>query len=267
MTVPDLSTPSSQSRRRKPHLPPPAPRVPWETWYAGFRRDWKLGEHLTIIGTTGTGKTVLSKQLLRIRRHVVIVANKAEDAELERMTRREYKRIGAWPRRVPEDINRFMLWLPKVSSLEKEAMDIQRAILRDALGRLYGGPKGGKPGRWCVAFNEARYVADPAYLGLAREFRLMLFQGRSMFLSVVAEFQKPSWVPTEAYDQPSHLFIAQDNDRRNWQRFREIGGVDGEVLAETIRTLGAFEWAHVDARPGHGKVSIVKVPPELARRA
>jgi hypothetical protein len=82
-------------------------------------------------------------------------------------------------------------------------------------------------------------------------------------MSVVLNFQRPSWVPPEAYDQASHLFIAGDNDRRNIQRFREIGGIDGEQVAATVARLGRWEWAHVDARPGKGNVQVIKMPKGL----
>jgi hypothetical protein len=80
---------------------------------------------------------------------------------------------------------------------------------------------------------------------------------------MLLNFQRPSWVPPEAYDQASHLFIAADNDRRNVQRFREIGSVDGDQVAYTVQRLGRYEWCHVDARPGEGTVQVIKMPKGL----
>ena len=80
---------------------------------------------------------------------------------------------------------------------------------------------------------------------------------------MVLSFQRPTWVPQEAYDQASHLFIAADNDRRNAQRFREIGSIDGDQVAYTVQRLGKYEWCHVDARPGEGSVQVIKMPKGL----
>lgn len=238
----------------------------WESWYRWFRGEWKQGEHLSIIGPTGTGKTTLTIELLRIRKFVVFVATKPADELVESLEHRGYVRIEAWPRQLPDDTPRWLLWPPGGASMDREARMRQRAIVHDALRRIFAGPRGGEPGRWCVCIDEARYVADPKFLGLHNDINQMLIQGRSVKLSCVLGFQRPSWVPAEAYDQPSHLFIAGDNDRRNVQRFREIGGVDGERVAATIQHLAPFEWAHVDARPGHGQINVIRVPRNLATR-
>lgn len=189
---------------------------------------------------------------------------KPEDRKLEAaLDKRHYIRVPAFPKAPPEDVDRYLLWPPGSGEMTPEAHAKQRAVIRDAFNKIFRGPAGGRAGRWCIALDEARYVADPAYLGLRKEVNQLLIQGRSLRIAVVLNFQRPSWVPPEAYDQASHLFIAADNDRRNVQRFREIGGVDGEVVAATVQNLKMYEWAHVDARPGKGTVQIIKMPKGL----
>lgn len=242
----------------------PAEPVEWEAWREWFAGEWRQGEHVSIIGPTGTGKTTLELELLKIRRYVVFIATKPADEKISSLEREGYTRIDAWPKYPPEEVDRWLLWPKGSGSMSGESKARQRAVVHDALRRIFEGPKGGKPGRWCVCIDEARYVADTKYLGLASDINQLLIQGRSVFVSMVLGFQRPSWVPQEAYDQPSHLFIAGDNDRRNVNRFREIGGVDGAKVAATIRQLGQFEWAHVDARPGKGEVRVIRVPRQLA---
>jgi energy-coupling factor transporter ATP-binding protein EcfA2 len=258
-TVPNNSPPNP-SRFRKREVAP-APRVEWDAWYDNFKREWKQDEHVTIIGPTGTGKTALTVELVKIRSFTVYVVTKPSDPKLEAaLARQDYVRVPAFPKAPPPEVDRYLLWPPGSGEMTPEAHTKQRTIIRDAFNKIFRGPRGGLPGRWCIILDEARYVADPAYLGLRREVNQLLIQGRSLRIAVVLNFQRPAWVPAEAYDQASHLFIAADNDRRNLQRFREIGGVDGEIVAATVQGLGLYEWAHVDARPGKGTVVVVKMP-------
>lgn len=255
------STPNPRTRRAAP----PAPRAEWDEWYAWFRREWKQDQHISVIGPSDTGKSTLMLQLLRIRRYVVFIVTKPKDPKIEsRLASLGYVRVPVWPKHLSEDVDRYLLFPPGAGDMSREGMVKQRVVIRDALQRIFRGPRGGEPGRWCVCIDEARYVADPAYLGLKREINQLLIQGRSLSIATVLGFQRPAWVPPEAYDQPSYLFIAQDNDRRNALRFREIGGVNGDTVAATIANLRQYEWAFIDARPGHGEVVIVQVPKELA---
>jgi hypothetical protein len=255
--------PASPSPFRRRNVAP-AERVSWETWREWFGSEWKQDEHMSIIGPTGTGKTALAVELLKIRTYKVFVMTKPADDKLARaLDRQHYVKVPAFPRNPPDDIDRYFLWPPGSGDLSPDGLQKQRTILRDAFVKIFRGPGGGQPGRWCICLDEARYVSDPAYLGLRREVNQLLIQGRSLRISVVLNFQRPSWVPPEAYDQASHLFIAQDNDRRNVQRFREIGGVDGDRVAATVQTLKRYEWCHVDSRPGEGTVQIIKMPKGL----
>ena len=219
---------------------------------------------MSIIGPTGTGKSALAVDLLQIRSYVVFVMTKPDDPKLERaLDRQQYVRVPAFPKNPPEDVDRYLLWPPGSGELGVDGRTKQRTILHDAFAKIFRGPPGGDPGRWCVYLDEARYVSDPAYLRLRNDVNHLLIQGRSLLIAVVLSFQRPSWVPPEAYDQASHLFIARDNDKRNVQRFREIGGADGDRVAYTVERLALYEWAHVDARPGKGTVQVVKMPKGL----
>lgn len=237
-------------------------RSNWETWRADFQREWRQDEHISIIGPTATGKSTLMLELLKIRRFKVFVMTKPADDKLEgAMARQHYIKVSAFPSQPPDDISKYLLWPPGSGTMDTDGRDDQRLVIRDAFQKIFEGPRGGQPGRWCVALDEARYIADPSYLGLRREVNQMLIQGRSLRIAMVLAFQRPSWVPPEAYDQASFLFLAGDNDRRNVQRFREIGGVDGAVVAATVQRLKVYEWCAVDARPGSPMgIQVIKLP-------
>jgi len=257
-TEPKEWTDSPFLRRRKGQ---PAPKADWYPWWEWFKGTWKQDEHISLIGPNGTGKSALAVQMLRIRAYKIFLMTKPADDKLEAaLDRQNYVRVSAFPKFPPEDVSKYLLWPPGSGEMTHEAHQKQRAVIKDAFTKVFRGPEGGRPGRWCICLDEARYVADPAYLGLRREVNQLLIQGRSLRIALVLSFQRPSWVPPEAYDQASYLFIAADNDRRNVQRFREIGGVDGEMVAATVQRLERYEWAFVDARPGEGAVQVIKMP-------
>jgi hypothetical protein len=241
-----------------------APKQEWWSWYDWFADEWLQDQHISLIGPNGTGKSTLALELLKIRSYKIFVMTKPADPKLESaLARQNYAKVPVFPKDPPPEISKYLLWPPGSGEMTPEAHEKQRSVIRDAFTKVFKGPQGGYPGRWCFCLDEARYVADPAYLGLRREVNQLLIQGRSLRIAMVLGFQRPTWVPPEAYDQASYLFIANDNDRRNVQRFREIGGADGDQVAYTVQRLKQFEWAFVDARPGHGDVSIVKAPKGL----
>src|SRR3954471_22907642 len=55
--------------------------VPWHDFASSF--TFKQGEHCTLVGTTGSGKTTLARELLLPQRdYVVVLGTKAEDDSL-----------------------------------------------------------------------------------------------------------------------------------------------------------------------------------------
>src|SRR5215831_7796852 len=101
MTSAEVSSPApnpSPFRRRNVK---PAPRVPWDSWRAWFGGPdgWKQDEHISIIGPTGTGKTALAVDLLRIRSYRIFVMTKPADDKLERaLNRQKYLKVPAFPK-------------------------------------------------------------------------------------------------------------------------------------------------------------------------
>src|SRR5438034_912004 len=56
-----------------------APFVPWEWLYGYLRRRFRQGDHVAIIGPTGTGKTHLALEVAELRSYVIVVACKPDD--------------------------------------------------------------------------------------------------------------------------------------------------------------------------------------------
>src|SRR5438477_7871329 len=71
-----------QEKRSYNHLAR-APFVPWEKLEAKLKREWKPGDHVTLIGPTGSGKTHLGLALAKICKYSLVIATKRRDPLLE----------------------------------------------------------------------------------------------------------------------------------------------------------------------------------------
>lgn len=225
-----------------------ADRVPWADLSASL--DWRQGEHVSVLGPTGSGKSHLCLALLPRRTYVCILANKTRDSTLDRLTKRGggYRRIRKWPPPVPARFApRVVLW-PRPSSLATAAAE-QGEVFFAAMDGIYGA------GGWTIFVDECYYVAK--VLGLEVALKVLWQQGRSAGISIVSCSQRPAYVPLEMYSQATHVFCFRSADRRDLNRLGEVGNVDSSALADTVRNLARYEFAYVDARSGSVTVSRV----------
>ncbi len=212
--------------------------------------DWRPGEHVTVLGPTGSGKSYLALDLLGLRRYVLALATKPKDSTLGPLVARGggYRRIRSWPPPVPSRYApRLVLW-PRSRSLDS-LRDDQAEAFRVALNGIW------LDGGWCLYVDELHYMANT--LGQGERLRILWQQGRSSGISIVACSQRPAHVPLEAYSQATHLFIFRTRDQRDQKRLGDIGNVDPKWLAAVVADLERFEFAYVDSRTGSVVVSRV----------
>ncbi len=207
--------------------------------------DWRQGEHVTTIGPTGSGKTVLNRQLLRRRDYVVVLGVKQRDVELYGPFQREgYELVHRFSPVPPDEAEQsHVLFVPRMdaSSAEERASKASKAF-RNVLNEIY------LAGGWTVYADDIQYMAHE--LRLDRSFRELWQLGRSEGVSVVASSQEPVDIPVMAYGQATHLFLFHNPDRYRAERMAQLTGLNREVTEHTILRLPKHEFLFINKNSG-----------------
>lgn len=211
-----------------------AERVTWDEFLSRF--CWFQGEHITIIGPTGTGKTTLALSLIHKRSAVVAFASKAKDDTMDRLAQSGYRLMEGF---APSVFSHIVLQ-PPVRSARDQANQAQ--VFHDAIYSIL------RSGGWCTLWDEAAYLADD--LGLTAAMRTLWQQGRSLGVSIIACTQRPAFVPVTAYSSATHLFFFRDNDEVNLSRIGGLGGIAAGPIREQVARLEGHSILYVNTRTG-----------------
>ena len=218
------------------------PYIRWDRFMTDWK--WRQGEHLTTIGPTGSGKTVLNRYLLRRRSYVVVLGVKQRDPELYGPFQADgYQLVRKFDPHVPDDEDeKRVLFVPMVEKFGAAGRNEQTVKFREALQDIMS------VGNWCVYADEVRYMSDQ--LGLRTEFEEIWIKGRSERITMIASSQEPVDIPVMAYGQASHLFLFRNADLYRAKRMAELTGVNREMAQETILRLPPHEFLYVHKDSG-----------------
>lgn len=220
-----------------------APFVRWDKFMSTF--VWKQGEHLTTIGPTGSGKTVLNRELLKRRDLVVVLGVKNRDTELYGpFQKMGYNLQHTFDPQPPGDAKEHLvLFVPRVDGKHgQEARQVRTRRFRNALNGVMD------VGYWCVYIDDAQYTADQLRLRVEMEEIWML--GRSELVTMAASSQEPVDIPVMAYGMATHLFLFKNTDRRRAQRMAELTGVNREATEAVVMGLDDHEFLYVNKSSG-----------------
>lgn len=211
----------------------------WPDLLAEIR--WEQGEHVSIVGPTGYGKTTIEKALIKLRSAVVVIGTKPRaphgDPNLAGLIKSDgFVRIKTWPPpRPPYMMPKVLLWPDWKGSADTAA---NAELFREAFADIFA------VGKWCVCADELAFLVRR--FGLKTELEDMWGQGRSLKISLLGCTQRPAWVPLEMYSMATHLFLFACNDDRDLARIQGIGGVDPATIRRIVRRLRKYEFLYVN---------------------
>lgn len=237
----------------------PVPFTPWAQFFPAW--EWQQGEHITVIGPTGMGKTTVLRALMPKRYDaggaVAILATKSRDKNLDSWARRDMLTIiRSWPahvpfwRRRPRDVinpngtitrwdHRLMVWPDDrrvaLGQIDDHMADVHRRALED----MY------RQGDWCIVAEE---LYELHAIGLRKELERIWGQGRSAGITLIGATQRPVGISLHAYSAPTHLFLFGDNDERNLERLQGIGGMSGNMIKAAVAALRGHDVLYINTR-------------------
>jgi len=245
--VGDYRQPSSVAKQQREVVYRPSPVIPWDE-FLGFHFDFQQGEHVTLLGPTGSGKTMLALELLPFREYVLAIATKQRDPVLYSLEQRGYFEQSEFE--LTAEIHPKIVLAARLEHGSDSLIE-QRRVVHEALLSVY------RQGGWCVYLDELRYITD--YLKLSRDVELLWLQGRSAGITVVGGTQRPAFIPLEAYDQATHVFFWRDNDKRNLERIGGLGAHDSGAIRYEVSRLEKHQVLYVNTRTGEKYRTMVEV--------
>ena len=212
--------------------------------------QYEAGQHLTVIGRTGSGKSVLGFQLtekvMSPELPAVVLAGKPRDETIGGFQKRnELPIVRAWPPPIVKSIwqkaandkpSGWVLW-------PKHSFDVERDNFNMALQFKRAIDDSYRRGNRILVADEIAEIQND--LRLKPEVKAVWSRGRSMGTGLWSFTQRPAWIDPLAYNSAEHLFLAYEPDQSNRKRFGEIGGVDPKLVTELVMDLDKFEFLYI----------------------
>lgn len=210
-----------------------APRVSWESFWNSFH--WEQGEHVALIGPTGSGKTSFLARILDKRAYVAVTSTKPRDTTMDYLVSRGYQVFQHWPSISAKQAPKRVIW-PDAKDIDSD--ENQKEVFTDMFRRIY------REGGWCLVIDEGYIFSEE--LRLKKYMRLIWSQGRSNGISFVVGTQRPRWIPTEMYDQSRHLFFWRTEDDRMLDTMGDINATNASLVKGLVANLDKYQFLYVD---------------------
>jgi hypothetical protein len=222
------------------------------------RFTYKPGQHVVFAGPTQNGKTTLAfdlwEEVATVEVPVYAVISKPRDPVSERRGKQlGYRRVSEWPptktfKELTEGPPKgYLLW-PKFGDMNTDVENATR-VTRDFLEYTYAA--GAKNKKAIIGLDDTYLKAK--VLKLDREMTTIHAMAGAMGIGAWTFVQKPTGAGETAliaYGSSDHLFLFKEPDKKNRDRFGEIGGVDPKTVDRVTQSLNDYQALYI-ARKGN----------------
>jgi hypothetical protein len=215
------------------------------------RWKYKAGEHVTFIGKTQSGKTTLALELLDVTitpklQTIILVMKPRDKVPAEGMKALGLKRVRTWPppnasKWYPKPPRGWVLW-PKLGNIKRDNVVLRQQFDR-ALTESYAAGARRNGSNRIIFADEVTGLSKE--LSLEPELNAIWMRGSAMGLGLWAATQRPFYAPMYAYGAAVHLFLHRDTDKRNTDRYREIGGVDPDLVRQVTNSMDEHQFLYI----------------------
>jgi hypothetical protein len=221
------------------------------------REHWtyREGQHVCFAGPTQNGKTKLAFQLLEFTASPDLPAYVAVSKPRDRVSSEEGARLGyrrhnayPFPPKIKEMFKEgkpsgYLMW-PDMDNPDTAMINASRET-RNLITSVYAE---GAKGKKCILVLDDT-VTKSKVLNLDKDMVMVLTMSGAMGIGGWFFVQKPTGAGNTAlwsFSQSDHLFIAKDPDRRNRERYNEIGGFDSKEVERICLTLKRFQFLYLE---------------------
>ncbi|MDE2101940.1 MAG: hypothetical protein KGL39_32135 [Patescibacteria group bacterium] len=222
----------------------------WPQFQAEFSSGHKQGEHVAIVGPTGSGKTLLGLELCKVigsrpaknkrPSSVTVLCYKPRDDTLrEILPKDQWPEIKRWPPSYGQE--HCIVWV------RSGGVQRQRAIFVPLLDTMY------QEGGQTVYIPEASHFErkPPDGLGMGGKMTEFWSAARSNRLTVVSDTQRPRFVTRSMWTEPQWVFIFPPDDEDDLIHVAKLSGRKVDVL-RVVQNLGEHEFLCVRRQRGNG---------------
>lgn len=224
----------------------------WPEFQAMFLRHHKQGEHVSIVGPTGSGKTVVGLELCKLigsrkgkdkrPSRVTVLAYKPRDDTMRAiLPAKDWPTIKSWPPGYGRE--HCVVWVR--GGPPSLATKRQRAVFVPLLDTIY------QEGGQTVYIPEASHFErkPPEGLGMGGVMTEFWSSARSSKLTVISDTQRPRHVTLSMWTEPSWVIIFPPDDDEDLRRVAQLSGGRSDVW-RAAQELGSFEFLCVARQRG-----------------